>query len=106
MIARDHVGRDRPWRTAEAKHGDTRRQRRFDKLNRLKDRVKHMVIDSIAERRDCRGLIKRLELRALTGREAHLSSERVRHNQNVGKQDRGVETEAPDRLQRHLRGKL
>jgi hypothetical protein len=38
--------------------------------------------------------------------EAHALAERVRHQQNVGKQDRCVEAEASDRLQRRLGGKL
>src|SRR5690606_10783743 len=34
--------------------------------------------------------------------EAQVAAERVRHDEDVGEQDRGVEVEATDRLQRHL----
>src|SRR5438034_878305 len=38
--------------------------------------------------------------------EAHTMAERIRHQQDVGKQDRRVEAEAPDRLQRRFGGEL
>ena len=43
-----------------------------------------------------------LERRALALREAQSQPHRVGHREDVGKDDRGVERKAPDRLQRHL----
>ena len=49
-------------------------------------------------------------VRSITRPIAHLkcdgAAKRMRHDQNVGKQDRGVEAETVDRLQRRLRGEL
>src|SRR5690606_1292758 len=44
-----------------------------------------------------------LQDRPLALAELHLASERVRHDEDVGEQDRGVHAEPRDRLQGHLR---
>ena len=49
---------------------------------------------------------RRIEARPLALDEAHVLAERVRDHEDVGEQDRGVEAEAPDRLQRHLGGEV
>ena len=36
----------------------------------------------------------------------HMAAERIRHDQNIGKQNRGIEAEAVYRLQRHFRRQL
>ena len=57
---------------------------------------------SRATRRDPEGI----ELRTLAHHKPHRLAERMRNHQDVGEQDRRVEPEAPDRLQRHLGGEL
>ena len=44
------------------------------------------------------------QARPLARHEAQILPQRVRDDQDVGKQDRPVEAETPDRLQRHLGG--
>ena len=46
----------------------------------------------------------RIECRAFRLEEAHALAKCVGHHEDVGEQDRGVEAEAADGLQRHLRG--
>src|SRR5262245_47170694 len=48
----------------------------------------------------------RLERRPFAIEKRDALAERMWNNQNVGKQNRGVEMKAPNRLQRHLGGKL
>ena len=50
--------------------------------------------------------IQRIEPRAFAGLEAHRSAERVGNDENVREDDRGVEVEAADRLQRHFGGEF
>ena len=45
------------------------------------------------------GIGQRLELRSFAFLEPDFLAERVGHHQDVGKDDRGIEPEAPDRLQ-------
>ena len=49
---------------------------------------------------------KRVEPRAFAHLETHRTPERVGNHQNVGEDDRGIEAEAPDRLQRDLGGEI
>ena len=48
------------------------------------------------------GIRQRLEPRPFALDKPTLAAERKRNHQNIGKQDRGIETEAPHRLQRHF----
>ena len=50
--------------------------------------------------------VDRIEPRTLALDEPDLPAERIRHDQDVGEQDRRIEAEAADRLQRHLGGEL
>jgi hypothetical protein len=47
-------------------------------------------------------ILQRVEPRSFAFDKGYALPERMRHDQNIGKQDRGVETEAADRLQRNL----
>ncbi len=102
-----HVGRDRPRRAAKA---DQRRLAiavaDFTRAHRLIDRRQHLAIDGLAHSPKRRGIRQRLEPRSFAGHELNLAAERVRNHQNIGKQDRRIEAEAPDRLQRHFRGEF
>ena len=57
-------------------------------------------VDLLAQRIDALGIADRVEPGTLAGLEAHVLAERIGNHQDVGKQDRGVEAEPPDRLQR------
>src|SRR5690606_8417902 len=46
----------------------------------------------------------RLQHRAFAFLEGNLLAERIRHNENVGKEDRRIKAEAADRLKRHYLG--
>ena len=100
---RHHVGRDRPRRAAEAEQGDIRRQRALDAAHGLVDRRKHRVIGVGRKRVQLRRIVQRLETRPFASLEGDRAAERVRHDQNVGEQDRGIEAEAADRLERDFR---
>ena len=51
-------------------------------------------------------LVDRIKPRTFTGLKGHALTERMRYDQNIGKQNRRIETKSPDRLQRYLRGKF
>ena len=103
---RHHVGRNRPRRAAEAEQGDILRQRVLDPADGLVDRRKHRVIGVGRKRVQLRRIVQRLQPRPFASLERHRAAERVRHDQNIGEQDRGIEAEAADRLQRDFRCKL
>jgi hypothetical protein len=50
--------------------------------------------------------VERLETRADTFLERYPLPKRMRHDENIGEEDRCVETKATDRLQRHLRDSM
>ena len=104
--ARDHIGRHRPRRAAEAQQRDRRRQIRLDPCNRLIDRRKLGVIDLGPQSFKRRRVVERIEPRSFTSLERHVLTESVRHHQNIGKQDRGVKAKAANRLQRNFCGEL
>ena len=58
------------------------------------------------ERCDLGRIIQRLEPRTLADLEAHGAAERIGDHQNVGEDDRRIEAEPADRLQRHLGGQF
>ena len=102
----DHVGRDRPGRAAKAEQRHRRRQaaplragpsRRPAPARRDRSRRQPLEIGAILDR---------IEPRTFAGDERHRLAERMRHHQDIREQDRGIETEAPDRLQRHFGRKL
>src|SRR3546814_9357226 len=55
---------------------------------------------------DVADALERSEARACAFLEPDLLAKSVWHHQDVGKQDRGVEAEAPDRLQGNLHGEI
>ena len=48
-------------------------------------------------------ILQRIKPRSFAFDKAHTLTKRMRHDQDIGKQDRGIETEATNRLQRDLR---
>ncbi len=56
----------------------------------------------MAKLRQALGVANRVEARAVAGFEGDALAERVGEDENVGEQDRRVEAEAADRLQRRL----
>jgi hypothetical protein len=96
---RHHVGRDRPRRAAEAEQRDIRRQCALHLPHGLVHRRKHAFICVRCKRIELRRIVERLEPRPFAGFEGHRAAECMWHDQNVGEQNRGIEAEAPDRLQ-------
>ena len=101
-----HVGRDRPRRAAEAEQRDIRRERALHPPHCLVHRREHASVLGGGERVQLGGIVERFEARPFAGLECHVAAERMRHHQDVGEQDRGIEAEAADRLQRDLGGEL
>ena len=61
------------------------------------------MVDFGSERQKCRRILQRIEPWSLAFDKGHALAERMRHDQDIGKQDRSIETEAADRLQCDLR---
>jgi hypothetical protein len=104
--ARDHVGGNGPGRPTKAKQRNLFRQVLPDPPNGLVNRRQGIVIDPGAELRQSSRLTQRFEPWTLTLFKTNTLTKRVRYHQNIGEQDRGIKTEAADRLQRYFRCKL
>ena len=105
-LAGDHVSRDRPRRTAKTDQRDLWRKLTTDAAQRLIDRFELAEVGLRRQRRHFLRRIQRIEPRAFAGLEAHRTAERIGNDENVGEDDRGIEVEAPDRLQRDLGGMI
>ena len=103
-VAGDHVARHRPGRAAEADQRGLGGQGGLDPLHGLEHRREARPVGLDAQSGEILSGLDRRQARALAALEAHALAERVGHHQNVGEQDRGVEAEAADRLQRRLGG--
>ncbi len=101
--AGDHVGRNRPRRAAKS---DQRRPRRKSSRARAQpSRRRGRTCRRCARGRGARGQlahVRSARARAFALGEGHALAERIGHDEDVGEQDRRVEAEAADRLQRHL----
>ncbi len=100
--AGDHVGRDRPGRAAKSQQRHSRRQIRLHTPDGLVDRRQHVVIDLRRQPLETGAVLDRIEQRTFAGGKCHRLSERMRHHQDVRKQNRRIESESPHRLQRNL----
>ena len=104
-LARHHVGRDRPRRAAKTDQRDVRIE-----LAAARGAAPHRPARACRSRRWRASVatllrrVQRIEPRAFAGLEPHRAAERVGDHQNVREDDRGVELEAADRLQRDLGG--
>ena len=101
-FAGDHVARHRPGRAAEADERGLRRQRAFETGDRLEHRRQLLQVERLVEGAEPPFVGERRQPRALAALEADLLSERIGNDEDVREQDRGVEAEAADRLERHL----
>ena len=100
--AGDHVARHRPRRAAEADQRDLVAAARLDARDGLEHRREPRPVGLVAQRGEIGGGLDRLEARPFALLEADALAERVGDDENVGEQDRRVEAETADRLQRRL----
>ena len=105
-VSGHHVGRNRPRRAAKSDQRDVRIELAPHPAQCLIDRLELCEIRRARQRRDLVGRIQRIELWAFADLEPHRAAERIRDHQNVGEDDRGIEVEAADRLQRHFSGEF
>src|SRR5436190_11680085 len=103
-LSGDHVGRDRPWRAAEANQRDVWCELAADAAQRFIHRLEFAEIGLGSQPRHLLRRIQRIEPRAFAGLEAYGAAERIGNDEDVGKDDRGIEVETADRLQRHFGG--
>src|SRR5690606_24916759 len=89
-FAGDHVGRDGPWAAGEAEQGGLGAELLADKLHSAVDRLE--PCRNRLQGRQGRVDQRRRKLRSLAGEEREILPERVRNDQDVGEQDRPVET--------------
>ena len=99
-LARHHVGRDRPGCAAKSDQRRLAVQSRFDLSHRFIDRRQDLLIDAFSQTAKRLAVRQRLELRSFAHLEFDFAPKRQRYHQNIGKQDCGIEPEAPHRLQR------
>src|SRR5205085_884596 len=104
--ARHHVTRDSPGSPAEAQQRDLFWEAGPHLPDRLEDGSKLSQINVPMQTLEAFGARDRIEPWSFTGFETDCLAQRVRDDQDVRKQDGGIEAEAPDRLQRRLDRKL
>src|SRR5579864_6308158 len=102
----NHVGRDGPRRSAEAEQCYTRWQSCSNPRDRLINRCQCAVIDIILQPSQIAWFSQRLKPRSFTNFKAYVLAQRMRHHQNIGKQDRCLEAKPANRLQRNFSRKL
>ena len=105
-LSRHHIGRHRPWRSAESDQRDLRIEFAPHPAQRFIDRLEFRKVGLRSQRLDFRRRIQGIELWAFADLEPDRAAERVGNDQNVREDDRGIEVEAADRLQRHFCGKF
>ncbi len=96
----NHIGRNRPRRPAKADHRLVAGERFPRQPHSLEDGPKLLGNAVRLKRTEVGG--KGRQLRALALLKMHTLPKRVRNNENVGEDDRGIEIKPPHRLQRHL----
>src|SRR5271165_3197633 len=98
-LSGDHIGCDRPWRSAESDQRDFRIELASNAAQGLEHRFKLSEVSGWRQRVDLVRRIEGIETRSFAGLEPHIAAERVRNDQDVRKDDRGIEVEPTDRLQ-------
>ena len=103
----DHVGGHSPRRARKADQGRFRRQFArqdahsfINRCERFVDRVRGF------QRRNAAHIGDRGQARPFAGGKPQIRAQRLRHEQNVGKQDRRVKTVAANRLQGNFGGQI
>jgi hypothetical protein len=105
--ALDHVGRDGPRRARESDQRHAPAQLAADQRDRVEHEAELPPDVRHRQRVHVRGAPHRaLDARALAFREREPDAHRLRDHQDVGEEDRGVERETRERLQRDLAGEL
>ena len=100
----DHVAGQREGSAGESQERRFLRQLRPRPADRLIDRRQVLLQARPGQAAELRGIGQRLELRTLALLEPDLLAERIGHHQDVGEDDRRVEPEPANGLQRHLDG--
>src|ERR1700728_642056 len=100
----DHVRRQGPRRAAETQQRHRRGQLLRDARDRFVNGRQPGVVDLAPETVHGRRSLQRIKARSFSFLECYALAEGVRYDQDVGKQDRRIEAEAPDRLQGNLGG--
>ena len=98
----DHVSRNRPWCAAKSDQRHRWIEVAPHPAQRLVDRREFRIVCLCCECRNQLRRIERIEPWSFADFKANGAAERVRNHQDVGEDDRGIELEAADRLQRHL----
>jgi len=101
-----HIGRDRPWRSAETDQRNFRIEFAAHPAQRFIYRLEFAKVRLQRQRPNLLRRVQRIEPRAFAGLEPHRPAERIGNDQNIREDDRGIEVETPDRLQRDLGGVL
>ena len=105
--ALDHVGRHRPRAARKADQGYAAAELAPHEPHRVHDVAQLALRVGHAEPSDVgRGLYRTRDARSLARFELETEVHRVRDRQDVREEDRGVEAETCERLQRHLAGEL
>ena len=99
-----HVGRDRPRRAAETDQRNLRIEFAAHAAQRFIDRLELAKVGMRRQRLDLLRRVQRIEPRAFAGLEPHRAAERVGNDENIREDDRGIEVETADRLQRDFGG--
>ena len=105
----DHVARHRPGTATEPEKRRLGRQFGAQAPDGLEDRLQMLEdarIVGLFQAGEFVPAIDRIETRAFPFDETDILPEGVRHDEDVGEQDRCVEAEPPDRLQGHLGGEV
>ena len=100
--AGDHIARDCPWRAAEADQRGLLRQRPLDAGRAPRTPARAGASQARAKLLEALRVADRVEARTVAAFEGDALAERVGKDENVGEQDRRVEAEPADRLQRRL----
>ncbi len=105
--ALDHVAGKRPRTAGKADQRDRGVQFAANRAHGIHDIAQLDVHVGYGEFRDVGHAADRaLELRTLAIGEVQAKAHRVRHGQDVGKQDRGIQRKTAQRLQRHFTGQF
>jgi hypothetical protein len=105
-LPRHHIGRDRPRRAAETDQRYFRIELAAHAAQRFMDRFEFCEVGPGRERCNLVRRVQRIEPRAFADLEGDRAPERVGDDENVREDDRGIEVEAADRLQRDFGGEF
>src|SRR5262249_23217922 len=102
----DHVARNRPRCTAEAKQRDAWRKIRLAQLDCIVNRRKYAMVELSLEPRQSVAIRDGVELWPLAVCKLHGLPPCVWNNQNIGERNRGIETESTEGWEGGFGGKF